>query len=226
MKFRLVTSAALALTALIPGVAAAGDDGHGNGKGPPPWAHGSDAEKCEPTWSVWVTGHYEKRECVRILPAVTREVYVPERCEVVVIPAVTQRVRIPAVIERVRVPAVTERCWVPEVRDRCWVPGHWESRTDANGCACRVWIGGHYEERIVRAGRYEERVLRAECWEERIVRAECWEVRIVAPERRETRVVEKAHCETVVVRPERREVTVEKVWVPGCWVERPRPVKS
>jgi len=63
MKIRLVTSAALVLAALVPGVAAADDDGHGhgNGKGPPPWAHGGEAEKCEPTWSVWVSGHYEKR---------------------------------------------------------------------------------------------------------------------------------------------------------------------
>lgn len=222
MKFRLVTSAALVLTALVPAVAAADHDDHGNGKGAPE-ARGAEAEACVPTWSVWVSGHYEKRETVCITPAVTREVYVPERCEEVVIPAVTERVRIPAVTERVRVPAVTERCWVPEIRDRCFVPGHWETTTDSRGCTSRVWIGGHYEERIVRAGHYEERVVRPECCETRIVRPECWEVRIVTPERRETRVVEKAHCETVIVRPERREVTVEKVWVPSHWEDRPKP---
>ena len=217
MRFRLVTTTTLAATLALSGVAAADHDADEKRA---PEMHGADAAACAPAFRVWVAGHYENRETVCVIPAITRQQWVPERCEEVCIPAVTERVRIPAVTERVYCPAVTERVWVPEVRERVWVPARWDTRTDRNGCTYSVWMAGHYETRVC-PGRCETRVVRAAHYEERVVRAECWETRIVQPERRETRVIERAHYETVVVRPERREVTVTRVWVPGCWETRP-----
>ena len=203
MLLRTVTLTALCLAAALPGAAAA-----------------DDAAPAEQSWSVWVDAHVERRETRRVIPAETREVWVPERVEVRVIPAVTERVRLPAVVERVWCAAVVERCWVPEVRERTYVGGHSEERRDAHGCRYTVWIAGHYEDRVVCAGRYEDRCVRAGRWEDRVVSPERFEDRIVTPERRETRVIEAGHKETIVVRRERVEVTVEHVWVPGRWDTR------
>jgi hypothetical protein len=218
MRLRLVTTTtALFATIALCGVAAADDDdtqkaGHEN--------RGADATECAPASRVWIAGHYENRETSRVIPAITRQQWEPRRYEEVVVPAVTERVCVPAVTERVYCPEVTQRVWVPEVRERVWVPAQWDTRTDGNGCRYSVWMGAHYETRV-REGRYETRAISTAHYETRVVRPEAWEVRIVQPERRETRVVEQGRFVTVVVRPERREVTVERVWVPGHWETRP-----
>jgi hypothetical protein len=218
MRLRLVTTTTLAATLALGSVAAADHDAD---EMRAPENRGADAAECAPGVRVWVAGHYENRESTCVIPAITRQQWVPDRCEEVCIPAVTERVCVPAVTERVYCPEVTERAWVPETRERVWVPAHWDTRADRNGCTYSVWMAGHYETRIVCSGHYETRVVRPAHYETRVVRAESWEVRIVQPERRETRVVERGHFETVIVRPERREVTLERVWVPGHWETRP-----
>lgn len=218
MRLRLVTTTALFATFALCGAAAADEDEGGK------LGHeqrGADAADCAPSQRVWIAGHYENRETSCVIPAITRQQWLPQTCEEIVIPAVTERVCIPAVTERVYCPEVTERVYRPEVRERVWVPSQWYTRTDTNGCRCSVWMPGHYETRVVCEGRYETRVISAAHYETRVVRQEAWEVRIVQPERRETRVVEQGHFVTVVVRPERRDVTVERVWVPGRWETRP-----
>ena len=218
MRFRLVTTTTLAATLALSGVAAADHDADEKRA---PEMHGADAVAYAPAFRVWVAGHYENRETTCVIPAITRERWLPRTTQDVCIPAVTERVRIPAVTERVFCPEVTERVWVPEVRERVWVPARWDTRTDSRGCRYSVWMAAHYEVRIVCAGHYETRVVRAAHYEEHVVRPEAWEVRIVQPERHETRVIEQGHFETVVVQAERREVTVTRVWVPGCWETRP-----
>ena len=171
---------------------------------------------------AWVEGHYENRETKRVVPAVTRQDWVPDRTEEVCIPAVTERVCVPAVTERVWCPPIVERVRVPEVRENRFIPGHYETRVDGRGCSCQVWVASHYENRVLRPGHYEERVVRPGRYETRVVKPECWETRVVTPERREIRVVERGHLVTVVVRPERCEVVTERVWVPGHWSNDPR----
>ena len=219
MRSRLVTkTTTLVATLALCGVAAADhDDDENQG----PQNRGADAADCAPESRVWVAGHYENRESSCVVPAITRQQWVPHTTQEVCIPAVTERVRIPAVTERVYCPEVTERVWTPEVRERVWVPARWATRTDGNGCRYSVYESAHYEIRVVCPARYETRVVRAAHYEEHVVRPEAWEVRIVQPERRETRAIEQGHFETVIVRPERRDVTVERVYVPGHWETRP-----
>jgi hypothetical protein len=214
MTLRLVTTTFAATLALC-GAALADEEKAA------PQSQGADAAECAPATRVWIAAHYEDREASRVIPAITRQRWVPQTTQDVCIPAVTERVRIPAVVERVFCPEVTERVWVPEVRDRCWVPARWDTRTDSRGCTYSVWMEAHYEIRVVSPAHYETRVVRAAHYEERVVRPECWETRIVQPERHETRVIEQGHFETVVVQPERREVTVERIWVPGHWETGP-----
>ena len=216
MRLALVTTT-LAATLALAGTAAADRDDEKTA----PQAQGAGAAECAPGYRTWVAGHYEDRETSRVIPAITRQRWLPQTTQDVCIPAVTERVRVPAVTERVFCPEVTERVWAPEVRERVWVPAHWDTCTDSRGCRYSVWMAAHYEVRIVCAGHYETRVVRAAHYEEHVVRPEAWEVRVVQPERHETRVIEQGHFETVVVQAERREVTVERVWVPGHWEERP-----
>ena len=237
MMTRMLTLTVLGLAAALPGAAFAdhdrGDDRRRDDKHE---QRGSDRrddrredrceERCDDgTYRVWIAGHYERREMRRVIPAVVRQEWVPDRVEEICIPAVTERIRIPAVTERVHCPAVMERVWVPEVRERVRVPGRWDSRTDSAGCTYRVWVAAHDEVRVVREGRYEDRCVREARCEDRVVQPERWETRVICPERREVRVVEKGHFCTVVVRPERTEVCIEKVWIAGHWekrVDRPR----
>jgi hypothetical protein len=179
-----------------------------------------DGRRDEDSAPVWISGHVEARESRSVIPAVVRQEWVPDRVEEVCIPAVTERICIPAVTERVCRPAVVRRVWVPELRESTFIPGHYEVRRDDRGCECRVWIDAHYEVRIVRAGRFEDRVVREACEETRIVEPERVEIRVVTPERREVRVVQRGYFASVVVCPERCEVTVERVWVPGHWESR------
>jgi len=159
---------------------------------------------------VWVSGHYESRESRRVIPAETRQECLPDRYEDVRIPAVTERVRVPAMTERVRCAPMTEREWVPEQRERYWQHGCW----DLSG-----WNPAHYEWRV-KSGHYEERRVDRDCFEDRIVRPEQFATRIVVPERTESRLVERGFCRTVTVRPERVDVTYERVFVPGHWENR------
>ena len=234
MMLRLVTLAALGLGVAVPAMADPDHDGHDrDGRDHEAREHygrGRDDHDDRAKWDdhdrgddyrVWVEGHVEKRETRIVTPAVIRQDWVPDRLEEYVTPAVTERVRIAAVTERVWCPAVMDRYWVPEVRERVLVPGHYDVRIDAKGREYRVWVGKHNEDRIVREGRFEERLVREGFYEERIVTPERWQTRVITPERREVRCVEKAHYQTVIVRPERTEVTVEKVWVPGRWEIRP-----
>lgn len=160
--------------------------------------------------NVWVSGHYESRQVRRVLPAETKEVCTPDRYEDVFIPAVTERVRVPAVTERVPCAPVYEKTWLPPMRERYWQHGYW----DLSG-----WNPAHYEWRHTR-GRYVERKVERDCFEDRVVRPARVETRVVVPERRESRLVERGSCTTVTVRPERVEVTYEKVWIPGHWENR------
>ena len=217
MRHRLMTTTALVATFAL-GSAATADDDDGREQGHE--QRGADAAVYAPSQRVWIAGHYENRETSRVIPAITRQQWLPQRYEEVVIPAVTERVCIPAVTERVYCPEVTERVFLPEIRERVWVPARWDTRTDQYGRRFSVWMGSHCETRVVREGRYETRVISDAHYETRVVRPEAWEVRIVQPERRETRVIEQGHFVTVVVRPERRDVTVERVWVPGHWEAR------
>lgn len=169
---------------------------------------------------VWVGGHFEIRETKRVIPAVVRQEWVPERREEVCIPAVTEKVCVPAVTERVYVPAVVQRREIPEVRERQFVPGHYEFSVDFRGCSFRVWIEGHYETRVVSPARCEQVQISAARYEVRVVVPAHDEIRVVVPERRECRVVEAGHFCTVVVSPERTEVCRDKVWVPGHWETR------
>jgi hypothetical protein len=205
MKSRMLAVGTLALAAVLPGAAFADrDDG-----------------RCDEIGGrrVWVEGRYEDRETRRVVPAITRDEWVPERREVVVVPAVTQEFRVPAVVERVYVPTVVERTWVPEVRERVYVPGRIEVRFDHHGVDFRGSTDGGYEDRVVRRGHWEDRCTTPAHYEDRVVTPERCETRIVVPERREVRV-EPAHMRTVVVCAERVEVTRERVWIPGHVEER------
>ena len=223
MAIRTLLLTVLGLAAAVPAGLVVAEDAKQDGASP---AQSAPAETSpggrseQPTDTrdcVWVGGHFERRESRRVLPAVVRKEWVPDRCEEIVTPAVTERVVVPAVTETVHVPRVIERRWVPEVRERTWVPPHVEIQLDAKGCEVRVRISGHYETRIVRQGAFEDRVVREAHDEIRIVVPERCEVRVVTPERRETRVIEPGHFREVVVRPERTEVLVERTWVPGHW---------
>ena len=208
MTFRLIALGTLALATVLSGAAFADRD-HDDGRGRDDRRHEDRHE-----WRVWIEGRYETREFRRVVPAVTRDEWVPDRYETVVIPAVTREVRIPAVVERVWIPEVHERVYVPAVVERVRVGGAIDIRFDRHGFDFGGFRAPHYETRVVREARYETRCIPGR-YEERVVRTERCETRVVVPERCERRLVERGHMRCVVVRAERVEVTCERVWIPG-----------
>jgi hypothetical protein len=216
MLLKLATLGSLAFVALAPAAAFADHERDQRGRDDK-----RAADFCEDGSRVWVAGHFEVRDVQRVIPAVTRQEWVPDRVETVCIPAVTERVCIPAVTERVYCPAVTERRWVADRGRGDFVPGRYDVGLDSRGGQVRFWLGAHYEDRS-RGGHYENVVVRPAHYETRIVSPERHEVRIVVPERHETRVVERGHYRTCVVRPERVECVKERVWVPGHFETRGR----
>jgi hypothetical protein len=213
MTLRLIALGTLALATAMHGVAFADHD-HDDGGG-----RLEEHRRDRDDRVAWVEGRYEDREIRRVVPAITRDEWVPERREVVVVPAVTQEIRVPAVVERVWRPAVVERAWVPEVRERVRGAEGFQIRWDGHDVAFRVG-GGRDEYRVVTPAHWEERCVSPAHYEDVVVRPERCETRIVVPERREVRVVEPAHMRTVVVCAERVEVTCERVWIPGRYEER------
>jgi hypothetical protein len=208
MTKRRIAFLTLALAAAMP-TAAFADPDHDDGRGR--WEeHRRDRDDRV----VWVQGRYEDREVRRVVPAVTRDEWVPERREEVVVPAVTEVVRVPAVVERVYVPAVVERVWVPEVRERVGDRGGIQIRWNGHGVDLSVGRDGCDEVRV-RPAHWEDRCVSPAHYEDRVVTPARCETRIIAPERREMRVVEAAHVRTVIVCAERVEFTRERVWIPG-----------
>lgn len=173
--------------------------------------------------SVWIRGHYETRVDYVKIPAVVERRVIPAVVERVWVPEVCEEIRIAAVTERVWVPGVMEREWVPAVVERVRIAGHYESYTDALGCARRFEVRpARVEDRIVTEGHWVSRCVREGRWETRIVSPERCERRVVRAGYFETRVVCAERCEDVVVRAERVEKRVAQVWVPGRWESAPR----
>jgi hypothetical protein len=211
MKRTVIALSALTLASVFAGSAFADPKDHGrDGDRDEHRRHDDDRDQR----GRYVPGHYEAREVRRVIPAVTREEWVPERREIVVIPAVTQEVKIPAVVERVWRPETRERVWVPETRERRRLADRIEVRFDRRGVDFSLG-----DDCVVTPAHYETRCIPAH-YENVVVQPERCETRIVSPERREWRVVECAHMQTVVVCAERVECSTEYVWVPGCFEER------
>jgi hypothetical protein len=213
MTLRRVVLGALALATVLPGAAFADRDHH-DGRGRDDRRHEEKHGR-----RTWIEGRYEIREIRRVVPAVTRTEWVPDRYETVVIPAVVREVRVPAVVERVWVPETRERVYVPAVTERVGVGARIDVRFDRHGFDFGGLSLPHYETRVVREARWETRCIPGH-FEERVVSVERCETRIVVPERCERRLVECGHWRTVIVCAERVEVACERVWIPGRYEER------